>query len=172
MAVTLLAVLAAQYLTRGDDKPGDLRSQITARMITVLEQTPPEQHHGHGAHAHVHSHLRDDEPRTICAARVFGFEPPDASRLSDVRVVYGHHLCAMAQKGLPWDVSPKLVGPVVLDLTASPPRVEVAAATEDMSFTERTRQLMPERYHEEALKEFLEPESIAELRRRYDSLAS
>ncbi|HEY8533252.1 MAG TPA: hypothetical protein VIL44_05155 [Micromonospora sp.] len=162
LAVTVLGVLVVYHLTRSPDKPADLRSQITTYLVAALEQSPPN-YHDHGDHPGA-----TEEARTLCATRVFGFEPTDATQLADVRTVYGHHFCVMAKKGIPWEGAPKLVGPFVADLTVNPPRVEVAAPTESQTFAERVQQLIPEPYRAQAFEESLEPTAMEELRRRYD----
>jgi len=166
LAVTLLAALAIYYVTRPPAQPTDLRSQVATYLVAVLEQSPPKHHHNHGDHPGA-----TESARTICGVRIFGYEPADATQLADVKTVYGHHLCAMAQKGLPWDGSPKLVGPMVVDLTVNPPRVEVAEPTGSKTFAERVQELIPEQYRAQAFEESLEPDAMAELRRRYDDAA-
>jgi hypothetical protein len=165
LAGTLVTVLVLQHLDGAAGRPVDLRGQIAERMVGVLERTPPAQHHGHGAHV---DQDIDTAARTVCGVRVFGFEPATATRIEDVRTVYGHHLCAIAEKGLQWDGAVKLVGPVVLDLSRTPPAVQVAEATADVPFRERVRQLIPERYQEQAFEESLDGSTMTELRRRYD----
>ncbi|SDY45989.1 hypothetical protein SAMN05444365_102331 [Micromonospora pattaloongensis] len=167
LAATVCAVLIVQRID-ADGGPADLRGQLASRMVTVLEQTPPDQHHGHGEHV---NQATEGRPRIVCGVRVFGFEPATADRLDAVRTVYGHHLCAVAQPGLAWDGAVKLVGPLVLDLSTDPPTIEVAEASATVSFRDRVRQLIPERYQEQAFQESLEPATMTELRRRYDEAA-
>ncbi|MEV1290307.1 hypothetical protein [Micromonospora sp. NPDC049679] len=168
LAATVITVLVLQRVTGVTGSPVDLRGQVAERMVGVLERTPPGQHHGHGAHVNQDGAAAG---RTVCGVRVFGFEPAGATRVEDVRTVYGHHLCAIAEKGLAWDGAVKLVGPVVLDLSGTPPAVQVAEATAEMPFRERVRQLIPERYQDQAFEESLDPATMTELRRRYDEAA-
>ncbi|MEV7226257.1 MULTISPECIES: hypothetical protein [Polymorphospora] len=167
LAGTLVAVLATQWITRaGGSDSGDLRTQIAARMVTVLESTPAEQHGGHGAHAAGYS-----GSTTVCGVRIFGFEPPGATSLDMVDVVYGHHLCGIAEGRRHWDGAVKLVGPVVMRLSTDPPTIQVAEATQTATFRERVLELIPAQYQAVAFEESLDPSTMAELRKRYDDAA-
>lgn len=167
LLVTAGLTVTVQRLA-GNDGPGDLPAQLAARMIKVLEQTPPERHQGHGADL---DELTGDDPEVLCAVRVFGYEPATAATLEQVDTVYGHHLCALAEPGRDWDFAVKLVGPLVLRLAADPPTVQVAEAVEGVSFRERVRQLIPERYQQQAYQESLDAADFQRLRQRYDDVA-
>ena len=149
-------------------RPDDLRRQLATRMVAVLEQLPADQHHDHGTH--------DDpsagaEARVVCAVRVFGYEPADATTVAAIRTGYGYHLCGVAERGRPWDWAVKLVGPLVMRLSTDPPTVEVAEATATETFPERVRELFPERYRQDALDESLGADRMRDLRERYDDAA-
>ncbi|MGC4771225.1 hypothetical protein ACLQ25_19925 [Micromonospora sp. DT44] len=173
VAVILLAVSAgAVVLVRQADqdaKPADLQAQITARMRTTLEQADPGQHNhaGHGAQ----QAATEGKPPVICGVRVYGYEPTDAAALTDVRTVYGFHLCGVAEKKRPWDVAVKLAGPVIMDMSTNPPGIQVVEATADVMFVDRLRQMFPDKYEELALKEALTQSEMADQRRRYDAAA-
>lgn len=167
LAGTLVAVLVTHLLTSaGGTGANDLRTQITARMVSVLESTPAEQHGGHGAHA-----IGYGSATTVCAVSIFGYEPADARELSEVDTVYGHHLCGIAEGKRHWDGAVKLVGPLVMRLSSDPPTIQVAEATETATFRERVLELIPERYQTQAFEEFIDAPSMAQLRSRYDDAA-
>ncbi|MEV4754975.1 hypothetical protein AB0J86_07665 [Micromonospora sp. NPDC049559] len=172
VAVVLLAVsTTAVVLLRTQDaagRPEDLRGQLTTRLVALLEQLPPDQHQGHGHHAGASP---GPAPTVVCGVRVFGFEPADATTVSAVDTVYAFHFCGVAEQGTPWDWAVKLVGPVVVGLTTNPPSVQVAQATETVSFRDRVQQLFPERYREDAVNESLGEEGMRDLRRRYEKAA-
>lgn len=171
VAVVLLAVSAtAVVLVRSggsDASPTDLRAQLDVRLLTLLEEVEPDQHQGHGDHVNQAS----GEAKVVCGVRTFGFEPKDATTMADVDRVYAYHLCGVAEPKKPWDWAVKLVGPVIVGLDSEPPTIEVAAATEEISYRERVVQMFPPEYQERAFNEFLTEEGFAELRRRYDAAA-
>jgi len=88
-----------------------------------------------------------------------------------VQTAYGFHLCGVAEPNRPWDWAVKLVGPVVVSMATDPPTVQVAEATNEVSFTDRVGQLFPERYQQEARQESLGEQRMTELRERYDQAA-
>ncbi|MFI6759900.1 hypothetical protein ACIBF5_12265 [Micromonospora sp. NPDC050417] len=172
VAVILLGVSATVVLLVGRSGSGpapadDLFAQLDRRLVATLEQLEPEQHQGHGEHA------RDvaQETSIVCGVRVFGVEPAAATTVSEVRTAYGFHLCGVAEPNRPWEWAVKLVGPIVVAMGTEPPVVQVAEATNGVPFVDRVRQLFPERYQEQALKESLGEQSMRELRQRYDQAA-
>jgi len=173
VAVILLAVSAgAVALARpGGSKaePADLHGLIMTRMRTTLEQVDPGQHH-HGGHHAAQAATEDGAP-VICGVRVYGYEPAEATTLTEVRTVYGFHLCGIAEPDYPWDVAVKLAGPLIMDMSVEPPGIQVVEATEDVMFVDRLRQMFPAKYAELAQKEALTGSEMADLRRRYDAAA-
>ncbi|SDS50378.1 hypothetical protein [Actinoplanes derwentensis] len=161
--VTLTSVSAGVYALAGTDEPADLRGQITTRMRTTLEQSSPDQHQhaGHGA----------AEGTVICGVRVYGYEPAGAATLTEVKTVYGFHLCGVAGQKQPWDVAVKLAGPVILDMSTDPAGIQAVEATETVRYVDRLWQMFPPRYAEMAVKEALSPQEMTDLRRRYDAAA-
>ncbi|NYH41928.1 hypothetical protein HNR22_001655 [Micromonospora jinlongensis] len=168
----LLAVSAGAFalLNRADpeSEPADLQGQIMARMRTTLEQADPGQHNHAG---HTAQQVTTGKPAVICGVRVYGYEPAEVTALADVRTVYGFHLCGVAEQKRPWDVAVKLAGPVIMDMSTEPPGIQVVEATADVMFTDRLREMFPEKYAELALKEALTDSEMADQRRRYDAAA-
>jgi hypothetical protein len=107
----------------------------------------------------------------ICGVRVYGYEPASVTALAEVRTVYGFHLCGVAQPKYPWDVAVKLAGPVILDMTANPPGIQVVEATATVKYVDRLNQMFPAKYADLAQKEALSKEEMSDLRRRYDAAA-
>lgn len=173
VAVILLAVSAGTVVlvNRADPEaePADLQAQITARMRSTLEQADPGQHNhaGHGAQQAATA----EKPAVICGVRVYGYEPSEVTALADVRTVYGFHLCGVAEKQRPWDVAVKLAGPVIMDVSTTPPGIQVVEATADVMFIDRLRQMFPPKYAEPATREALTESEMVDLRRRYDAAA-
>ncbi len=168
LSVSAAAVALVHTAGSGASQATDLNGQLTRRIQVILEQTDPTQHQGHGAHIH----QGDSQPaKVVCAARVYGFEPTSATTVAEVNLVYGYHLCGLAEQNRPWDWAVKLVGPVIIGIATDPPTVTVAESTETVTFTERVRQLFPERYQQEALQEAIGSDAMTELRRRYEVAA-
>ena len=146
------------------DPPADYPSQLSARLVGLLEQMPAEGH-GHG-----HATAEDAKGTSaVCGVRVFGTEPADADALDEVDKVYGYHMCAMAEPGLDFLLSYKLTGPIAVTLAADPPKIEVAEGGQD--YQRRVRELIPAPYTEQAYNASLTPEGMRELIRRYDEAA-
>ncbi|MET0416702.1 MAG: hypothetical protein ABW022_11845 [Actinoplanes sp.] len=173
-AVILLTVsigAAALYSGGSAAEPANLQAQLMTRMRTTLEQSDPGQHNHAGHGVQQTASAAETKPPVICGVRVYGHEPAQAAVLGDVRTVYGFHLCGVAEQKRPWDVAVKLAGPVILDLSAEPPRIQVVEATADVMFADRLRQMFPEPYAELARKEALADSEMADLRARYDAAA-
>lgn len=171
-AATLLAASSgAVALANPPGAAADLPSQLLTRMRTTLEQVDTGQHQ-HAGHQVQQATTEDGEkPPVICGVRVYGHEPADATALADVRTVYGFHLCGIAEQKRPWDVAVKLAGPVILDLSADPARIQVVEATADTTYADRLRQMFPARYADLATREALTAGEMADVRRRYESAA-
>ncbi|MDG4785812.1 hypothetical protein O7626_07705 [Micromonospora sp. WMMD1102] len=176
VAVILLAVSAGTVVlvnTAGSDaKPADLRGQIMTRLRTTLESADPGQHQHAGHNVQQATAEKDGKkPAIICGVRVYGFEPGEVSTLAEVKTVYGFHLCGVAEQKRPWDWAVKLAGPVIVDMNTEPPGIQVVEATENVRFVDRLREMFPDKYEELALKESLDEDEMASLRRRYDEAA-
>ncbi|MCO8274908.1 hypothetical protein M1L60_30375 [Actinoplanes sp. TRM 88003] len=171
VAAILLAATAGAAVLRDSGAPAaaDLDSQIVTLMRDTLEKSDPGQHN-HAGHAAQPSASASPSP-VICGVRVYGHEPSEATTLSGVRAVYGFHLCGVAESKRPWDVAVKLAGPLILDVTTTPPGIQVVEATADIKFVDRLRQMFPTPYAEMAAKEALSTTEMTELRRRYDAAA-
>jgi hypothetical protein len=152
-------------------EPADLQSQIMTRLRTTLEQADPGQHRHAGHNAQQAATGEEAAPVVVCGVRVYGYEPAEATTLSDVQTVYGFHMCGVAEQKRPWDVAVKLAGPVIVNLSTDPPGIQVVEATADVMFVDRLRQMFPAKYAQLALKEALADTEMAALRRRYDAAA-
>lgn len=171
VAVVLLVVAAtAVVLVRAggsNASPQDLRGQLDVRLLTLLEEVDPEDHGGHGEHIN----QAGEESKVVCGVHTFAFEPKTATTMADVDRVYAYHLCGIAEPKKPWDWAVKLVGPLIVGLKSEPPTIEVAEATENVTYRERVVQMFPPEYQDQAFNAFLTKEGFAELRRRYDAAA-
>ncbi|MEH1098336.1 hypothetical protein [Micromonospora sp. CPCC 205561] len=174
VAAILTLTAGAVVLTNSagsEAEPADLRTGITARMRSTLEQVDPAQHHHAGHHAPHAATEGGAKPAVICGVRVYGHEPAEATALADVRTVYGFHLCGIAEQKRPWDWAVKLVGPVIMDMSTDPPGIRVVEASADVAFVDRLREMFPQQYVEQAREEALTGPEMADLRRRYDAAA-
>jgi hypothetical protein len=160
VAAILLAVAGGIAVLR--DPGEDVAAQVTTRMRDILEQSDVAAHNHGGQQA---------KGEVICGVRVYGYEPPDASALTNVREIYGFHLCGVAEDKQPWDVAVKLAGPVILDVSAEPAGIRVVEATAEVKYVDRLREMFPAKYADLAQKEVLTEDEMAELRRRYDDAA-
>jgi hypothetical protein len=148
-------------------RPVAIRAELTQRMRDVLERLPPGQHQGHGGQTGP-----DGKPvTTVCGTRVYGYDPIEAATVEDVVVVYGFHLCGLAEPGRPWDQAMKIAAPLVIRFDTQPPTVQIAESGAGISYRDRVKELIPERYQQMAFQEALGPDAMAELRRRYDAVA-
>jgi hypothetical protein len=163
-AVVLLGVAAGAIALHVTGDEPDLREQLTTRMRTTLEQADP------AAHRHA-GHGRGPATAVICGVHVYGYEPAGVTSLTGVRTVYGFHLCGAAEPRLPWDVAAKLAGPVIIDMSTDPARIQVVEATADVKFVDRLHQMFPDDYARLALTEALSETEMTDLRRRYDDAA-
>jgi hypothetical protein len=100
---------------------------------------------------------------------VYGYQPADAKTVDDVDTVYGFHFCAVVQPEGTWDFATKFVAPLVMKFGTTPPTVQMAGATETVSYRDSVTKLMPPEYHKVALEGALEPGGMEELRRRYEA---
>ena len=52
-----------------------------------------------------------------------------------------------------------------------PPTLQIAESSNGVSYRDRVKQLFPVRYQKSAFEQALEPDELAELRRRYEAVA-
>ena len=174
LAVVVLVVAVVTLVRLGvgrseEQSPDGIRADLVQRMTTVLEQSPSA-HAGHGGH--VAGPGSSAAPtRTVCGSQVYGYEPADAATAEDVVTVYGFHMCGVAEAGVPWDFATRFVAPLVMRFDTNPPTVQAAESSADVTYQERVKQLIPAQYQELAAQSALEPDAMAELRRRYDEAA-
>jgi hypothetical protein len=90
-------------------------------------------------------------PRVLCTAEVFGTDPSEPEKIEQVRVMYAHYLCALVQRGLPWDYATRSTGPVVITLT-DPPTIQIARSGE--GYPERVRAMIPDNLEPKAFAGF------------------
>jgi hypothetical protein len=164
-AVAVVVLLVAVVFRGGGIGTGagtgsDLRSQLTERVVTALEQASPTEHHDHG-------HNVTAADRVACVAELHGTEPVDARGLAEVRTVYAQYMCAAGAPGTAYDDSSRSSGPVALSL-GEPPVVRVPPS--GLGYPDRVRALLPDRYEEQALKGFRDGSVPASLRAKYDAL--
>src|SRR5690242_11906247 len=173
VATVLIAVIAV-VLLRFDvvggksesGSAGTVETELTRRLTATLEGLPAGQHAGHG-----NVQAGATPARTVCAVRIFGYQPSGATGVDDVDTVYGFHFCAVADKGRQWDWATKLVSPLVVKFDTDPPTIEMAEATATVTYRERVQQLFPDPYEKMALTQALTEEQMTQLRRRYDEAA-
>jgi hypothetical protein len=170
LLATAAGAAAAVNSAGAETDPADLQAQIVSQMRTTLEQSTPEQHN-HAGHQAQQETTGDGPPPVVCGVRVYGYEPAQATAFTDVRKVYGFHLCGVAEQKRPWDVAVKLAGPLIMDLSANPPGIQVVESTADVKFADRLREMFPEKYAQLAVKEALADSEMTDLRRRYDAAA-
>lgn len=158
----------------------DLEESMNRRAVAALERAQPVEtgapaaHGGHGGHAEPADPNRRtdlDGHELRCVARVFGHEPPDATDLGEVTVLYAHRMCAVVGPGLVWPDSVRETGPVAVRLGTPDTLVlpEKALADDaDAQYADRVRAVIPKRYHDEALAfaDFVDPEVAEELEDR------
>jgi hypothetical protein len=147
-----------------------LPEQLAARVVEILEEASLAEHADHG------HHFDEAASGIVCAAEAFGFDPPEATSVDQVRTVYAHHMCAEVGPDLVWPDAIRAAGPLAVQLT-DPPAVllpEALPAGEGALYADRIRALIPERYHAEALaSEGFADSAVAEqLRTRFEAAQS
>jgi hypothetical protein len=158
-AALALAVLIAGVLVVRQARQAELDGLLAARVTGLLEGAGPAEHHEHG-------HEFGHEPgRVVCAVDPFGVEPAGAATVAEVEWVYAHHMCAITGPGAGWAMSVRASGPIAVQLSV-PPVVRVPRP--GAGYPERVRELIPVRYHEQALGEFGDEGAIEEARRRFE----
>jgi hypothetical protein len=176
LAVTVLIAVAAVVLVRFDVVGGEasaagststIDAELSRRMITTLEALPAGEHAGHGDAAEPGA----TPARTVCAVRIFGYQPTTAATVDEVKTVYAFHFCGVADKGRVWDWATKLVAPLVMKFDTRPPTIQMAESTAKITYRERVKQLFPDPYEKMAFEQALTPKQMSDLRRRYDEAA-
>jgi len=141
-AVVVVAAALLYANTRG------LEDELSARAQVVLEQQKPADLElistltGHGG---------PEPQRVLCVAEAFGSDPVDPETVEQVRVIYARYLCALVQKGMPWDYATRSSGPAVITLT-DPPTVQLARSGD--GYRERVRAIFPDELEAKAFQGF------------------
>lgn len=161
-ALTVGALVAAAVVAPLQTTDDDLMRQLSARVVAILEQASPAQHHDHG-------HDVAEGDIVMCAAEAFGFEPQTARSATDVQVVYATYFCASAKPGTPWDFASRISGPVAVTLV-NPPTVRTASA--GLGYRDGVKALIPARHHDQAFAGFTDHSVPMQVRRRYEAQIS
>lgn len=165
LVAVVVAVVAVAVARVGTDRADPLQDQLAARVVDALENATVDEHAAHG-------HSFDEGATIACAAEAFGFEPPEAETVDQVRTVYAHHMCAMRGDGYTWPQSIRGAGPIAVELT-DPVTIrtpEMIPASAEMNYADRIRELIPERYHDQALasQSFVDPDVADRLREEFE----
>jgi len=165
IAVVALIPVAGVALFVGLHQAGrsELRAQLGAQVTDILERSTPAEHHEHG------HEFGEQAGRVVCAVDPFGYDPPDATTAAQVKWVYAQHMCAITGPGTGWAVSVRASGPIAVRLGDQP---LVRVPTPGAGYPDRVRQVIPERYHDEAFGEFADDDAIEAARRRFALVAA
>lgn len=174
VAVVVVAAGAAvlvRMLTGGADQPVTLADQLAGQVVAELEAATADEHAAHG------HYVEDDSGGYVCVARTIGFEPADATSVSEVRTVYVDHACAELGTTFQWPEVVRSTGPLAMTLTTDP--VTVALPSQALTdqpealHVDRVREVIPADYHDLALAHqdtaFTDPDLFDELQKRYRS---
>ncbi|NUW32471.1 hypothetical protein HTZ77_13675 [Nonomuraea sp. SMC257] len=156
-----LVLLAGVGVVLGVQQAGrhDLERSLAGQVTALLERATPAEHHEHG------HDFGEDAGRVVCAVEPFGFDPPDARAVSQVRWVYARHMCAVTGTGTNWAMSVRASGPIAVRLGGAP---WVRVPEPGPGYPDRVREIVPERYHEEAFEEFADEGVIEAARDRFE----
>lgn|GEM_PF-1086396 len=160
-AAAAVAVLFAVTVAT-TPSPAELRARLTDRVVAILENASPAEHHDHG-------HDIGAEDRVACVAEVYGTDPPDARRMDAVRTVYAQYLCAAGPPGTRFELSAFSSGPCAVRLS-TPPVVTIPRS--GTGYPERVRELLPDQYEEQALKGFRDQAVPDRLRPKFEALVA
>jgi hypothetical protein len=173
VAVVAVGVVVGGVLLSQEESLDEVMSR---RVEAALEQpgpAAPSAHPEHGQSANPSRRVDTDGHELRCVAKVFGHDPPGATAVDDVTVIYAHRMCAAIGAGLVWPGSIRETGPVAVrlgvpDTLVLPEKALPAAA--DANYADRIRAVIPERYHEDALAfaDFVDPDVAAELQDRVE----
>ena len=148
---------------------------VNRRVVAALEQAPPGGPHVHHGHAPADPSRRTDIDghELRCVAETFGHDPPDATAIEDVTVIYAHRMCAAIGPGLGWPDSIRETGPVAVRIGVPDTLVlpeKALADNPDAQYADRIRAVIPQRYHERALAfpDFVDPDVADELQDRVE----
>ncbi|MER5997867.1 hypothetical protein ABT120_04785 [Nonomuraea angiospora] len=154
--VTLASLTLAGVMFFAARQPSSqLNQELAAQVTLILEQSSPDEHHAHG---------HDFDSRVVCAVEPFGFDPPDATSLVEVKWVYARHMCAITGAGTDWATSVRAAGPIAVRV-GIPPLVRVPEP--GVGYPDRVKRLIPARYHEAAFAEFEDESAIDAARQRF-----
>ncbi|MFV2019029.1 hypothetical protein [Micromonospora sp. LOL_023] len=171
LLATSTGVAALVNSAASEVEPADLQGQMLTWMRATLEQADPETHNHTAPDGQQVAAREGPEQTVICGVHVYGHEPTEVTAFADVRTIYGFHLCGVAGPDRPWDVAPKLAGPLIIDRSTDPPGIQVVEGGGDVMFVDRLREMFPTRYAALAMTEALSESEMADLRRRYDAAA-
>ena len=165
LVAVAVAVLIRVVSSASEPAEPTLTEQLGNRVEEILQESSAEEHAAHG------HHFDDEATGVLCEASAFGFEPPEATSIEQVRVVYAQHMCAVVGPAFGWPDGIRSGGPLAVELT-EPPVVrtpEQIAGGEELDYAGRIRALIPERYHEQVLsfEGFVDPAVAEALRERY-----
>jgi hypothetical protein len=169
VAVVLVAIAAAVLVRvagNASEPEPTLSEQLGNRVEEILQESSAAEHEAHG------HHFEEQATDVLCEASAFGFEPPEATAVEQVSVVYAQHMCAVVGPAFGWPDGIRSGGPLAVELT-EPPTVrtpELVPAGQGMDYEGRIRALIPERYHEQVLgfDGFVDPAVAEALRERYE----
>src|SRR5262245_49390489 len=169
-----IAVVAAGVVVAGAMLAADpsLDESLARRVVAALERADPTVEpvagHGHNTPKNPNRRTDIDGFELVCAAKVFGHDPPDATSVDDVRVVYAHRTCAAVGPGLVWPESIRETGPVAVRLGIPDSLVlpeKAMVTTEDAKYADRIRAVIPTRLQQKALAypDFVDPDVAEDL---------
>ncbi|WP_162907906.1 hypothetical protein [Allorhizocola rhizosphaerae] len=159
IVVAVLATVAA-YLSGNA-----FQDQLSNRAQVELERLTPAQLELYDMQ---HAHAGGGQAKVVCTAESFGTEPAGAKRIEDVKVIYAQFLCALVQKGTPWDYASRSSGPAVITL-GDPPAVQIAAS--GLGYRDRVQAIIPDDLEGRALAGFKDRGRPSELLLRYRQAA-
>lgn len=162
----VVAVLVRVASSASEPPEPTLSEQLSTRVEEILQDASLAEHEAHG------HHFDQEATGVLCEASAFGFEPPEATTVEQVRVVYANHMCAVVGPAFGWPDGIRSGGPIAVELT-EPPVVrtpELVEVDQGADYATRIRALLPERYHEQvlALDGFVDPAVANALRERYE----
>jgi len=143
-----------------------LDDEMSERAQAVLEQQSPADLE---LFSTLHGHGIPEPERVLCVAEAFGSDPADPESIGQVRVIYARYLCALVQKGTPWDYATRSSGPAVIALT-NPPTVQLARS--GTGYRERVKAIFPDELEAKALAGFNDRGRPNSLLARYRVAAS
>ncbi|WP_213454485.1 hypothetical protein [Rhizomonospora bruguierae] len=166
---------AAAGAAAASGSPGDMYgiapnvyAWLTERLVATLESATPADHAHHGHDIAGAEASPGAKPVVLCTAEPFGIEPAGATMPGAVTTVYAHHLCAVVEKGRPWDFAVKMAGPLVAHNTNP---MDIKVVESGRGYDERVKQMIPAEYQARALIDFGDGSLVKRLRQRYEDAA-